>query len=143
MKLKKGLVVDIFLDYKEQKDFVGSAILLSKNKKSTFPALSFLSDEENKKVSKINSHLLTIPLIEGESNGIEYKVKPIPLKYTMYSFEYWLVEFIDETYYPLGFRKNMKIRTVINTFNNLAEASKLTINDKSENLKEEIYNEEY
>ena len=140
--LKPGMVVDVFLDYKEQRNFVGKAVLLSKTKKSTLPALSFFSDEENKQMDVVNDHLLKIPLIEGESNGIDYKVKPIPLKYKMYTFEQWLVQFIDSTYYPVDFKKYMKIRVGIGEYSNLKEASLLTINSRSENEVEEIYNEE-
>ncbi len=141
MKLRKGQIHDIFLDYKEQRKFVGKAVLLSKNKKSVLPALSFFSDTENDIIDNVNRHLVTIPLIKGESNGIEYRVKPIPLKYIMYSFEYWLVEFIDGKHYPVGFRKNMKVRIEIGKYNTLLEASNLTINDRSVNIIEEVYNE--
>lgn len=139
--LKPGMVVNVFLDYKEQGNFVGKAVLLNK-KKSTLPALSFFSDEENKQIDVVNNHLLTIPLIEGESDGIDYKVKPIPLKYKIYTFEQWLVQFIDNTYYPTDFKKHMKIRVEIGEYSNLKEASLLTINSRSENEVEEIYNEE-
>lgn len=127
MKLKKGQVVDIFLDYKEQKDYVGGAVLLIRNdKKATISPMSFFSKEENKKKEKINSYLLTTPSFEGESDGVEYKVKPIKQKFNMYTFEYWLVEFIDGHSYPVNFRKWVKIRTIKGTFNTLKEMSDLT-----------------
>jgi hypothetical protein len=135
MKLKKGQVVGIFLDYKEQKDYVGEAVLLIRNdNKSTFPPLSFFSKEENNKKEKINNYLLTVPTFEGESDGIEYKVKPIKEVFNMYSFEYWLVEFIDGNTYPINFRKWIKVRSLLGTYNTLKEMSDLStgMNESSE-----------
>ena len=127
MKLKKGLITDIFLNYQEEKKYVGKAVLLMKNNnKATLPPMSFVSEEENKKKEKINSYLLTTPIIEGESDGTDYKVKPIKLKYTLYTWEYWFVEFIDETSYPMNFKKWMKIRVPLGHYTSMKELSSLT-----------------
>lgn len=128
MKLKKGQVVGIFLDYKEQGDYIGDAVLLIRNdKKATLPPMSFFSKEENQKKEKINSYLLTMPSFEGESDGTEYKVKPIKERFNMYTFEYWLVEFVYGHYYPINFKKWVKVRTILGTYSTLKEMSELTI----------------
>lgn len=127
MKLKNGQVVGIFLDYKEQKDYVGEAVLLVRNdKKAISSPISFFSEIENKKKEKINSFLLTMPSFEGEIDGVDYKIKPIKEKFNIYTFEYWLVEFIDGNIYPINFRKWVKIRTIIGTYSTLKEMSELT-----------------
>mgnify|MGYP003625967420 CR=1 FL=1 len=143
MKLKKGQIVDIFTNYKEQEGFVGKGVLLIKNnKKAILPPMSFVSDEETNKKEKINNYLLTTPVFEGESDGVDYKVKPIKEKYNVYSFEYWLVEFITGDTYPINFRKWMKIRITIGSYSTLKELSALTISSENEAMLEKEYNED-
>tara|TARA_B110000495_G_C22710041_1_gene417594 strand:+ start:109 stop:543 length:435 start_codon:yes stop_codon:yes gene_type:complete len=143
MKLKKGQVVKLYTNYQDQKGFVGKAILLIKNnKKAMLPPMSFISNEETDSQVEINKYLTSHPMFEGESEGVDYKVKAIKEKFNAYTFEYWLVEFISGDSYPKNFRKWMKVRTILGSYANLKELSDITINSVTEATLEEEYNED-
>lgn len=96
-KLKVGRVEDIYLDYQSQKNFCGKARLIEYVKEG----LSFYNDEDLHTLSSIEKFNS-----ENPDSMIEY----LP---TIYSSEKWLVEFVDNTVYPIGFQKVMNIRKIL------------------------------
>ncbi len=122
--MKKGDIVDIYQDYKSKKKFLGRAILLMRDNRKE--SLTFSDTDEDESIIKINRYIDLNPLIEGEFDGKEYKIKPKKLKFKLYSSQYWLVEFVSSTYYESGFRKWFRIRYEAGSYKDLREISRLT-----------------
>lgn len=97
MKFRVGKIEDVYLDYQNEKNFVGKAKLIEYKGEG----LSFYSDDDLhtlSNVDKFNS--------ENPNEMIEYQP-------TIYSSEKWLVEFVDNTAYSIGFQKLIHLRKVL------------------------------
>jgi len=95
--MKKNKVEDIYLDYQNNKNYVGKAKLL----KYKGEGLSFYSDDDLHLLSNVDKY--------NEQNPNEM----IDYQPTIYSSEKWLIEFVESKVYPIGFQKVMNIRKVL------------------------------
>lgn len=122
--MKAGEIVNIYRDYKGQEQFVGTAVLLLRDKRKD--GLTFSDPKEDDEKRKHNTYAVENSPISGEYDGKKYSIKIKSKKYNLYSSEYWLVSFISSEYYGKEFRKWFHIRTLKGSSSTLKGLSELT-----------------
>ena len=96
-RMKLGRVENIYLDYQDEKNFVGRAKLIEYRGEG----LTFYNAEDLHTLSSIDKFNA-----ENPDDMIEYQP-------TIYSSEKWVVEFLTDEVYPIGFQKIVHIRKIL------------------------------
>jgi len=95
-KLKKNSIVEIFLDYQRQCNSLGKAKLLQ-YKKTGYPFI-------------LEDYQIRVYYSAFDDEYYKYKESLSDNAVQTYMAEEWVVEFITDIHYPIGFTKTCKIR---------------------------------